>query len=286
MESPQISVLMPTWNAEQFLAEAVESLLAQTFQDFEVLVIDGGSTDRTLEIISGYKDPHIRILEAPAAGILAALNFGIEQARAPWIARQDADDVSHSRRFEIQWEALNRAKAIFCHTDYELIGEGKETMGRSRFARTQAFLALRLCFMNGIVHSSVMFQKEEALAVGGYREKQAEDFGLWGHFVESGKCIGIPKKLLKFRVHPVSASNRHREMMQAIAREIAIGHCQRFMQLPREEAERAYKVLVNQKRVPREWVWLLNHCIPRLKWKSAEMYSWLSLHTVKTFLRI
>jgi glycosyltransferase involved in cell wall biosynthesis len=276
---------MPTWNAEPFLAEAVESVLAQTFKNFELLIIDGASTDRTLEILSRYTDARLRIVQAPAPGILTALNFGIEQARGTWIARQDADDISHPSRFEIQLHALNRENAIFSHTDYELIGEGSNTMGRSWFARTQAFLALRLCFMCGIVHSSVMFKKESALAVGGYQEKQAEDFALWGKFVEAGRCIGVPQKLLKFRVHPVSASNRHREMMQTIAQKIAIGHCERFMQLPREEAIRAYEVLVNRKRGRRDWLWLLSHCVPRLKWKSAEMYAWLGLQTLKTFAR-
>lgn len=287
VQLPQISVLMPTWNAEQFLADAVESILAQTFRDFELLIIDGGSTDRTLEILSRYNDSRIRILQAPAAGILAALNLGIEQARAPWIARQDADDVSLPARFEIQWNALNRrSDAIFSHTDYELIGEGRNTMGRSRFARTQAFLALRLCFMCGIVHSSVMFKKEAALAVGGYREKQAEDFALWGRMVETGRCIGVPEKLLRFRIHAVSASNRHREMMQTVAREIAIAHCERFMKLAREEAGRAYTILANRDRSRKDWLWLLSHCIPRFRWKSAEMYAWLGLQTVKTFARI
>jgi len=277
---------MPTWNAEPFLAEAVESVLAQTFRDYELLIIDGGSTDRTLEILSHYSDSRVRIIQAPAPGILAALNFGLEQARGTWIARQDADDISYPGRFEIQWKALDRANAIFAHTDYELIGEGSNTMGRSRFARTRAFLALRLCFMNGIVHSSVMFKKAAALAVGGYREKQAEDFALWGRFVETGRCIGIPQKLLKFRMHAVSASVRHREAMQTIAREIAIGHCQRFMQLPRNEAERAYTVLVNRDRSRKDWLWLLSHCVPRLRWKSAEMHAWLGLQSVKTFARI
>jgi len=287
VQLPQISVLMPTWNAEQFLAEAVESVLAQTFRDFELIIVDGGSSDRTLEILSHYKDSRIRVLQAPAAGILPALNFGIEEARAPWIARQDADDISLPHRFEIQWKALNRRSgAIFSHTNYELIGEGSSTVGRNQFARSQAFMALRFCFMCGIVHSSVMFKKEAALAVGGYREKQAEDYALWGRLVETGRCIGIPEKLLQFRMHPVSASNRHRKMMQAFAQEIAIRHCQRFMQLSKLQAERAYRALADRGRSRKEWLWLLTHCIPRFRWRSTEMYAWLGLQTLKTFGRI
>src|SRR6185295_10463581 len=145
MQAPQISVLMPTWNAAQFIAEAVESVLAQTLTDFEFIVVDGGSTDRTLGILSRYQDARLRVLSAPSAGIVPALNFGIEQARAPWIARQDADDISLPRRLEVQWTTLNRDAAIFSHTDVEFIGEGRESIGRARFPRTQAFVALRLC---------------------------------------------------------------------------------------------------------------------------------------------
>ena len=283
MQSPQISVIMPTWNAEPFLAAAVESILSQTFRDFELLVLDGGSTDRSLEILSGYRDSRLRVLTAPAAGILAALNFGIEQARAPWIARQDADDISLPQRLQIQYGRLNRdSKAVFSHTDVDYIGEGKNTMGRARFPRTQALVALRLCWQCPIVHGSVMFKKAAALAVGGYQQQQAEDFDLWGRLIEKGRCLGIPQKLLKFRIHPVSASNRHRELMLTLARSIAIDHCRRFMQLSLEEAERAYAVLcAPDKRSLKDWSWLLAHCITRFRWKSPEMFAWLGLQTLK-----
>ena len=102
--TPRISILMPVWNAERFLAQAVESILSQTVEDFELLAVDGGSTDGTLDILSKCKDSRLRILKAPP-GIVAALNLGIEQARGEWVARQDADDISHRRRLEMQLEA-------------------------------------------------------------------------------------------------------------------------------------------------------------------------------------
>ena len=117
MATPQISVLMPTRNAEAFVAEAVESILRQTVKDFELLVLDGGSTDRTLTILAGFGDPRLRVLAVPAAGIVAALNHGLEHARGPWVARQDADDISLPRRFELQLNALKDQRgSIFCHT--------------------------------------------------------------------------------------------------------------------------------------------------------------------------
>jgi glycosyltransferase involved in cell wall biosynthesis len=283
MQAPQVSVLMPTWNAGQYVAEAVESVLSQSFKDFEVLIIDGGSTDQTLAILSGFRDPRLRVLPAPSAGIVAALNFGLEQARAPWIARQDADDVSLPRRLETQWQALNGdAHAILSHTDVEFIGEGSAAAGRARFPRTQALMALRLCFQCAIVHSTVMFKKEAALAAGGYREPQAEDYALWGRLIESGRFIGLPQKLLKFRIHPGSASSRNREPMVALAETIAVEHCRRFMRLSAEEAKRAHAVLKDRgNRNWAHWKWFLSHCVPRLRWKSAEAYAWLGLQTLK-----
>ncbi len=103
---------MPVWNGERFLAEAVESILAQTFTDFELLAVDGGSTDRTLEILASYHDPRIRILHAPP-GIVPALNFGIAQARGNWIARHDADDISLPHRLALQGDGEPRSRRRF-----------------------------------------------------------------------------------------------------------------------------------------------------------------------------
>jgi len=281
--SPRVSVLMPVWNAERFLAEAVDSILSQTFEDFEFLVVDGGSTDRTLEVLSTYKDGRLRILTAPP-GIVAALNVGLREAKGAWIARQDADDISHPKRLELQLRAVTRcADAVFCHTDAELIGEHAHAAGRAHFPRTHAFLALRLCFQCGIIHSTTFFKTETALAVGGYQGEQAEDYGLWGRLMEQGCAIGLPAKLLRFRVHGVSASKRHAEAMERAAHAIGIAHCQRFMSLSPGEAERAHAILSKPQRRKdwEEWSWFLHHCVPRLRWKSLEMYNWIAWQTLK-----
>jgi len=285
--TPRISVLMPVWNGEQFLAPAVESILNQSFKDFELLAVDGGSTDRTLEILSQYNDARIRVIKAPP-GIVAALNLGLQQARGEWIARQDADDLSHSERLEQQLDAVSRRPgAVFCHTDVELIGDNARGIGRSHFPRTRAFLALKLCFQCGIVHSTAFFKKETALAVGGYQGEQAEDYGLWGRLIESGDAVGIPSRLLKFRVHDLSASKRHAETMEKAAREIGVAHCQRFMSLTSSEAARVHALLraAGNQRPWNEWIWLLRCCIPRLRWKSLEMYTWVAWQTSKTVFR-
>jgi len=273
---------MPVWNAEQFLAEAVDSILAQSFSDFELLAVDGGSTDRTLEILAAYADSRIRILRAPP-GIVAALNFGSSQARGSWIARQDADDISRPNRLETQWAAVQREpRAVFCHTDVELIGQNVAAIGRARFPRSQAFFALRLCYQCPVVHSSVLFKTEAFRAVGGYHGQQAEDFDLWGRLVETGRVVGLSEKLIQFRIHDLSASKRHSEVMTTTAEQIAIRHCQRFMRLSETDARHAYAVLSANGRCRRaEWIWFLRRCAPRLRWKSPELYAWLGLQTLK-----
>lgn len=282
--TPPVTVLMPVWNAEKFLVEAVESILNQSFKDFELLAVDGGSTDRTLEILAGFNDSRIRVCQAPP-GIVAALNLGVQEAKGKWIARQDADDISHPQRIEIQLNRIERIpNAVFCHTDAELIGDNADAVGVARFPKTQAFLALRLCYQCGIIHSTTLFKKETALAVGGYQGAQAEDYGLWGRLIEHGQAIGIRQKLLRFRLHDVSASKRHLKAMTEAAHQIGTAHCQRFMRLSGSEAERAHAVLSTPayQRSWKEWSWFLRHCVPRLRWKSFEMYTWIAWQTLKT----
>ncbi|MBI5094602.1 MAG: glycosyltransferase family 2 protein [Candidatus Hydrogenedentes bacterium] len=102
--APAVSVVMSVYNGERYLAEAIESILGQTYRDFEFIIIDDGSTDESLKIVEGYasRDNRIRLVSRPNRGLAAALNDGIEIARAPIIARMDADDVSLPKRFEKQ----------------------------------------------------------------------------------------------------------------------------------------------------------------------------------------
>lgn len=286
---PRISILMPVWNGEKFLAAAVDSVLTQTFTDFELLVVDDGSTDGTPEILRGYADPRLRVLRLDHAGIVVALNHGLAEARAEWIARLDADDISEPRRLELQWQALaRRPGAVLCHSDVNLFGEGAASAGTARLPRSRGFTALRLCYKCPIAHSTVLFKKSTALAVGGYlpEERHAEDFSLWGRMLEQGEFISLPEKLVRFRVHGGSVSKQNLETQHALARRIATRHCQQFLQLNETEAARANRVLIatGRERSGTDWWWFLTHCAPRLKWKSGETFAWLFWQSVKQIL--
>ena len=105
--NPRISVIMPTYNVEQYVSEAISSILEQTFSDFEFIIIDDGSTDKTLEIIKAFKDSRIRLFQKLHLGTVYQLNHGLEEARGEFIARQDSDDYSHAERFEKQVNFLD-----------------------------------------------------------------------------------------------------------------------------------------------------------------------------------
>jgi glycosyltransferase involved in cell wall biosynthesis len=286
---PRISVVMPVWNGEAYLREAIGSILSQTFTDFELIVVDDGSSDGTPKILASYHDVRVRVFRLDHAGIVVALNFGIAQAKAEWIARQDADDVSLPHRLEAQWRALQlNPHAVLVHTDVECIGEESQPASRPRFSKTRAFMALRLCYQCPIVHSTVLFKKETALAVGGYLpdERHAEDYSLWGRMLERGEFVGLPEKLLEFRIHPMSVSKQNLEIQLALTKKIGTERCKKFMQLSEPEARRAHGVLST---LPRErkwadWWWFLTCCAPRLRWKSIELYMWLLLQTARQCL--
>jgi glycosyltransferase involved in cell wall biosynthesis len=103
---PLISVVLPVWNGERYLVESIDSILSQTLSDLELIVVDDGSTDRSLEIIRSYKDSRVRVFVRGHQGLAPTLDFGIQRTHARWIARQDADDVSHPQRLELQMQTL------------------------------------------------------------------------------------------------------------------------------------------------------------------------------------
>jgi glycosyltransferase involved in cell wall biosynthesis len=288
--APRISIIMPVWNGEKFLAAAMDSLLAQTFTDFELMVIDDGSTDHTPEILRGYTDSRLRVLRLDHGGIVVALNHGLAQARAGWVARLDADDISEPCRLELQWQAVNRnPRAVLCHTAATFFGEGSALAGKARLPRSRSFTALRLCYQCPIIHSTVLFKKTVALAAGGYlpEERHAEDFSLWGRMLEQGEFIALPEKLVRFRIHSMSVSRQNLEMQMTLARRIGTNHCQQFMRLAHEEAQKANALLLTAvcERSWRDWWWFLTCCVPRLRWKSLETFGWLLWQTTKLIIR-
>ena len=282
---------MPVWNGEKYLAAAIESILGQTFREFEFIIVDDGSSDSTAQILASYSDSRIKIHRLPHGGIVAALDYGISQAQAAWIARQDADDISLPERLEVQWQAIQRRPhTVLCFTDVMLVGENAADIKRAHFPRTKGFTALRLCYQSPIVHGAVMIDKGAFYRAGGYREdeRHAEDYGLWARLLEEGEFVSIQRRLVKLRVHAASVSQNQRGIQVGLSEKLAIEHCKRFMNLDKDQAGRAFAVLRAPAldRTAEEWWWFVTTCIRGLRWKSAEVYSWLFLQSLKQLLRV
>lgn len=278
---PEVTVVMPVWNGEAYLPEAVESILQQTFSDFEFLIIDDGSTDSTPEILKSYaqRDSRIRIIELAHEGIVIALNRGVTEARAPWIARMDCDDIAFPERLERQMDAMHEVpEPALCHTAVELIGDPSFLTPRPRFPRSKALLAARMCFQCPITHPTVLFSKEKFLEAGGYKpcERHAEDFSLWGRMMPLGAFVGVSQPLLKLRLHSDSISKKKADTQAELAQKIALKHCMHFMRLTSTQAARANEALKFARRGNhfKEWFWFLCYGLPRMQWQSFELWAW------------
>lgn len=287
-DQPLISIIMPVWNGERYLADAIQSILAQTFRDFEFIILDDGSTDRTPEILEEYAslDSRIRLIKLDHEGIVIALNRGVSESRARWIARMDADDVSHPERLSRQWDVIGKnPQAVLCHTHTVIVGDPAYITPAGRFIRTQALIALRLCFQCPIVHPTVMFRKDAFLECGGYRqeERHAEDFALWGRMVAYGPIIGVPEPSLEFRVHSASISKQQASTQEALSQKISARHCAQFMNQDEAQAMRAYRAIQGTfvSHPVREWLWFVLNCLPKMRWQSVEMWAWAASRSLQ-----
>jgi glycosyltransferase involved in cell wall biosynthesis len=286
---PRISVVMPVWNGEAYLREAIDSILSQTFTDFELIVIDDGSTDGTAQILQSYRDTRIRIIQEGHLGFVGAVNRGVAAARAEWIARQDADDVSLPTRLEKQWEAIQkRPTAVFCYIDIKAIGDQGRIERQPRLPRSRALVALKSCFQCPVCVGAALIKRSTFLEAGGYREEEfpAEDYAFVSRVLALGNMVGVPQTLYAIRKHDQQISHTKIEAQKQKTRTVALTNCQNVMRLPEQDAARAHGVLST---LPRErkwadWWWFLTCCAPRLRWKSIELYMWLLLQTARQCL--
>lgn len=281
---------MPVWNGASHLRESIDSILAQTERNFEFLIIDDGSTDDTVAIIESYQDARIRLIRQEHEGIVVALNRGVAESRADWIARMDADDIAYPQRFELQLRALAKnPSAILCYSDIKIFGEDTNRQGNRRLPASMALLKAYLCYSPPFVHPTVFFSKQAFNAVGGYlqEERHAEDFGLWGRLISQGGFVGIRKPLLNFRIHLESISKQKAEAQRQIADNISVIHCRKFLDASESEAKTIISILRGNegKLGIDEWLWFGRHFLTRIKPQSLELWVWFSCQAMRRILR-
>jgi glycosyltransferase involved in cell wall biosynthesis len=200
---PRVTVLMPVYNAERFLRQAVHSILSQTFDDLELLAVDDGSTDSSLSIIEGYGDPRIRVVGTSRnLGHTHALNRGLRECRGELIARMDADDVSLPTRLERQVAFMQaNPNVALVGTWAELIDEHGRVFHEVKLPCDPVEVRRTLISGNCFYHSSVMFRRDAVIASGSYRLDYSEDYDLWLRLAARHEVANIPEVLLRYRVH-------------------------------------------------------------------------------------
>lgn len=211
MNAPLVSVLMPVYNGAADLRRALDSVLGQTFSDFELIVINDGSKDESASLLNSVDDPRVRVIHQDNMGLAATLNRGLAMARGALIARQDQDDLSHPERFARQVTHLNdNPECILLGTAAE-IWVGDEPTERAHDHPTEhSLLAFDLLFNNPFVHSSVMMRRDAVLDIGGYTTDKSrqppEDYELWSRLARKGRLANLPERLLVYREVPQSMS--------------------------------------------------------------------------------
>lgn len=210
---PTVSVLMSVYNGERYLAEAVESILNQSFTDFEFIIINDGSTDRTSEILCQYTDSRIRLVEQANMGLTRSLNKLLALTRGKYVARMDADDISLPERFAQQVAFLDS------HPDTGVVGTAALVRDEIKggewiypVATSDERIRRSLVKGNPLVHTSVMMHKSVIEKMGGYNESYtfAQDYELWTRLIKHTKMANLPDILVIHREHSgaISVSRR------------------------------------------------------------------------------
>lgn len=221
--NPKISVLMPVYNCELYIKEAVDSILGQTFSDFEFIIIDDASTDSTASILKKYDDPRIQLIVKPQnSGYTNSLNYGLSIAKGEYIARMDGDDISLPERFAKQVAFLDvNPDIILCGTLFKIIGKDQIITVAEQHEDIKLAMLRDCC----IGHPTVMMRKsyfDKFSLRYDITKEPAEDYDLWTRLLIIGKLYNLQEVLLHYRLHDLQVSQKRNEQQINTAKEIKI----------------------------------------------------------------
>ena len=219
-QTPTVSVVIPAYNASRYLIESVESVLAQSFKDFECIVVDDGSTDQTPQLIDelSRRDPRVRRLTIPHGGIVKGLNAGVEAAWGKYVARTDADDICLPDRFERQVRYLDdHPECVLVGSKVTLVDPYNSTLWDVEVKADHDGIEAELLRGDGwaVIHPSAMLRRAAIIEAGGYRAEfeWAEDLDLFLRMGQIGRLANLQEPLLRYRQH-FSSVNRTRLQTQ------------------------------------------------------------------------
>lgn len=233
--TPKTTVIMPVYNGERYLREAIESILTQTFTDFEFIIIDDGSTDNTWNILREYQDSRIQLIRNEKnIGLTKSLNKAISMSKGTYIARMDADDISYPERFDKQVNFLDQ------HHNIDVLGTNLVRIGPcgnildnqpKPYPTSPEVIGWMIYVRNCIQHPTVMLRQNVYEKTGGYdvRLAIAQDYDLWMRASLDFNLCNLPDVLLKYRCHPENVSNRHKNFQEKATDEIVLKNLSWFL---------------------------------------------------------
>ncbi|MEW6038172.1 MAG: glycosyltransferase family A protein [Pseudomonadota bacterium] len=229
--APRVTILMPVYNGEKYLAAAMESILRQTFRDFILLLIDDGSSDSSLAIARSFGDPRVKVERNPEnMGLVKTLNRGLDLVQTEFVARMDCDDIALPERLEKQIAFLDENPDIgMCGTAYELFHESVRQTIRPPCRHEE--IVYGLLDDNVFLHSSVIVRMEVLNRHGlryneGYRH--AEDYELWARLARHTHIGNLPQVLVRYRSHPENVSNTNKGEQIATRDRVRLEHLESF----------------------------------------------------------
>lgn len=239
---PEITVVMPTYNSEKYIKEAIDSICAQTFKDWEMLVInEHGSNDHTKNIVEAYekKDSRIHLIQNESKlGLADSINRGMKLAQGKYIARMDADDIAHPDRFQKQWEYLER------HPDVIVLGTAQHHFGPNTDwvhspATTTEQCKANLLFMCDICHSTVMLRKQVFIENSLFYDSKyfAEDYELWMRTLKYGNITNLPEVLGEYRWGVENITKSKKKQLAKESGELVARNLMEHLQLELAEKE-------------------------------------------------
>ena len=210
---------MPVYNGAATLDEALDSVFAQTMSDYEIVVVNDGSTDATATLLAARQERRVRILSSSHVGLLQALNLGLAACRAPLIARLDADDVCRPQRLERQVSVMEQQPDVgVCGTQVEAFPAGDVAEGFGIYVQwqnallTHSDICREIFIESPIAHPSAMLRRHEMVALGGYQDRGwAEDYDLWLRYHAAGRQFAkVAEPLVRWREHGARATRTDR----------------------------------------------------------------------------
>lgn len=219
MKKNLISVLLPVYNAERFVAETLDSLIRQTNKNFEIIAVNDGSSDGSLKVLREYakRDDRIKVIDQKNQGLVKTLNTAAKLSSGEFLARIDADDVALDRRFEFQLKAMKEdSNRVLIAGGFDVMNEDGEILYHDAVPTNYEDIINAMYTRNPIAHGSILMRRSAFEEAGGYSEDcgPTEDYELWTRLSKIGTIIALPQTIFRWRVNPNGITSTKSDIME------------------------------------------------------------------------